>query len=201
MPVLLASVLGVGNAAWAQNPEPKPLSTKRTTPQSFDYQGIGWGATVDEVRRQFPALEKIGNSYSSHQTIDGRSAYLMFYFNENKLIEIIVALDFQTSTPNTGPGAVADYESLRALLIAKYGHPTQTLEQWTEPRWEQVLTRGDGLAKSLLKLSTIWKFGETEVLLFIGTNERNTIYKIHYSNTPAKIRMRESTKADALRKL
>ncbi|WP_242120945.1 hypothetical protein [Aestuariivivens sediminicola] len=154
----------------------------------FNFQGLTWDSTKEDVNAKFPESMKIGKYLSVDTNVNYLDASLIFRFEEGNLNLIMYTFKEKHSNENI---YIEDFLNLKELLIEKYGEPNLD-----ETEWRRDLYKGDtqyyGLAISMgdLIYKVQWLLPDTDIrLLLYGDN-----YKVKH--TLAYLKNVEGSKRD-----
>jgi hypothetical protein len=132
---LTAQVVGPSlPATRAQAPQAVPAATAaETSPQSFQFAGTRWGASVGETRKALAAhgfqfeQEAAGGDLVFLGQLNDRPAIVIALFGEHGLTKVLVSLP-------TEEGSTMDvYREMRQVLRGEYGNPALEVERYAYP--------------------------------------------------------------------
>lgn len=133
---LTAQVVGssVPPAVAAPAPPPVPAAaTADTSPQSFQFAGTRWGASIDETRKALAAHgfqfeeEAVAGDLVFLGQLNDRPAIVIALFGEQGLTKVLVSLP-------TEEGSTMDvYREMRKVLGGEYGSPALEVERYAYP--------------------------------------------------------------------
>ena len=127
--VVGSSVPMIANAT----PVAVPEAPSETSPQSFQFAGTRWGASIAETRQVLAAHgfqfeeEADGGDLVFLGQINDRPAIVIALFGERGLTKVLVSLP-------TEEGSTMDvYREMRKVLGGEYGTPALEVERYTYP--------------------------------------------------------------------
>ena len=104
-----------------------------TSPQSFQFAGTRWGASIDETRKALAAHgfqfeeEADGGDLVFLGQLNDRPAIVIALFGEHGLTKVLVSLP-------TEEGSTMDvYREMRSVLSGEYGNPALEVERYAYP--------------------------------------------------------------------
>jgi len=104
-----------------------------TSPQSFQFAGTRWGASIDETRKALGAhgfqfeQEAEGGDLVFLGQLNDRPAIVIALFGEHGLTKVMVSLP-------TEEGSTMDvYREMRKVLGGEYGNPALEVERYAYP--------------------------------------------------------------------
>lgn len=167
--------------------------------ESYTFASLSWGSTRDEVKKcliekgytfdqEFTKAFDVNEVIFFKGEVTGEEALISVRFNSNnELVKCIIVLY---------PGeneAIETYQSIKDILISKYGEFEDTYKIFKHPYEE-----GDGYETQGIKLGkvhfhTFWAVAKDSSKLHIGINESLDI-AIHYESSKWSIE-REKIKA------
>ncbi len=133
---LTAQVVGspIPPATLTQAPPAAPTeATAETTPQSFQFAGTRWGASIDETRQVLAAHgfqfeeEAEGGDLVFLGQLNDRPAIVIALFGEHGLTKIMVSL------PTDEQSTMDVYREIRSVLGGEYGNPALEVERYAYP--------------------------------------------------------------------
>ena len=108
-------------------------ATADTSPQSFQFAGTRWGASIDETRKALAAhgfqfeQEADGGDLVFLGQLNDRPAIVIALFGEHGLTKVMVSLP-------TEEGSTMDvYREMRKVLSGEYGTPALEVERYAYP--------------------------------------------------------------------
>jgi hypothetical protein len=114
-------------------PAPPAEATADNSPQSFQFAGTRWGASIDETRRALAAHgfqfeeEATGGDLVFLGQLNDRPAIVIALFGETGLTKVLVSLP-------TEEGSTMDvYREMRKVLGGEYGSPALEVERYAYP--------------------------------------------------------------------
>ena len=143
-----------------------------------DFRNCKWGMTKEEVIENETEIEVIldeGNELYAETTVDGDDFTIAYFFNENKLEQVLLISKEEHSNRNL---YIDDYNNLKELFIQKYGTPKQDKEVWKNDLYKNRPDDwGDAIAYGHLGMFSQWFTDTTEV----GVMLRGDNYEINLS--------------------
>ncbi|MEW6143357.1 MAG: hypothetical protein AB1597_09455 [Chloroflexota bacterium] len=137
-PAPAPTVTGTTTPTPASTPPPTlthtPTPTPTPTPISPDFRNIKWGMSRSEVK----AREQEGKFWEENATLLGYSGItinrldvlLVYLFNKN---DQVYGANYVIAQKHSNPTEyIRDFEALKALLVTKYGTPTQDKVVWLD---------------------------------------------------------------------
>ncbi len=158
----------------------KEISEKSKTDSSmeyepFNFQGVTWKTTMQELENLFPDIKRVGEFYVKEDLVNGLDTELVFEF-KNELLKTIM-YTFKTEHSNRNI-YIEDYLKIKEILIEKYGEPEKNIEKWRRDLYkDDYQDYGMAIAIGDLEYRTIWNLPDVGILLnLIGDN-----YKIEHT--------------------
>ena len=132
---LTAQVVGssVPPVVASTTPVAVPAAASETSPQSFQFAGTRWGASIDETRKSLAAHgfefeeEADGGDMVFVGQLNDRPAIVIALFGEHGLTKVLVSL------PTEGDSTMDVYREMRKVLSGEYGTPALEVERYAYP--------------------------------------------------------------------
>jgi len=132
---LTAQVVGssVPPVVASTTPVAVPAAASETSPQSFQFAGTRWGASIDETRKSLAAHgfefeeEADGGDMVFVGQLNDRPAIVIALFGEHGLTKVLVSL------PTEEDSTMDVYREMRKVLSGEYGTPALEVERYAYP--------------------------------------------------------------------
>jgi len=132
---LTAQVVGssVPPVVASTTPVAVPAAASETSPQSFQFAGTRWGASIDETRKSLAAHgfefeeEADGGDVVFVGQLNDRPAIVIALFGEHGLTKVLVSL------PTEEDSTMDVYREMRKVLSGEYGTPALEVERYAYP--------------------------------------------------------------------
>lgn len=135
-----------------------------------DFRQLKWGMTISEVAKaETLKLEmKIGGKLKYSHNLTGIDFTLIYEFKEERFYKAIYTSKEIYLDKND---YIKDYNSLKGLLIKKYGTPKETQTKWSSE--QNKADPGKALSAGQVRYNASWKTDRTNIdILLKGFNQK-----------------------------
>jgi len=151
---------------------------------NYDFRKTKWGMSQQEVTKSEPGQPIDGDSEALVFTdfLDGEHCYVLFRFENNRLIGGMYYFDIWHTNPND---YILDFKKFKGLLTKKYGSPVEDNVHWKDELFkEDDQSYGIAIGMGHLVYGAKWETPTTEITLTLyGENYKINLVAIYSSKT------------------
>jgi|TARA_B100001971_G_scaffold183189_1_gene180991 hypothetical protein len=164
------------------------IETNDSTSKEFDFRKTKWGDSVEKVKSSETAtiVPEINdpNILGFAGSVAGLEGLIGYYFVNGKLWK--GAYIFSETHSNTNM-FITDYNSIKDILIEKYGEPIKDNVNWLNDLYADD-TSEYGFAVSLghLNFYCSWEIGDTKIQMVLSGENYDISHRLEYHNESLK---------------